>query len=93
MKTDEGLKLQVMQVVSFQIKNRQTIERSQSVRVYLGDVVVTQLQHLNRHTGTNFVQRIIFKIMRGDVHMSDLHSIYTLNYYYHSFYTGQNVLY
>lgn len=60
MKTDEGLKLQVMQVVSFQIKNRQTIERSQSVRVYLGDVVVTQLQHLNRHTGTNFVHRELF---------------------------------
>lgn len=50
MKADEGFKLEMMQAVSLQSKNRQAVERSQSVTLYLGDVVVTQLQHLDRQT-------------------------------------------
>ena len=50
MKADEGFKLEVIQVVSFQIENCQTIERSQSIGVYLGDVVVAQLEHLDKQT-------------------------------------------
>lgn len=48
---DEGFKLEVMQVVPLQRENGQTIERSQSIAVNLRDVVVTQLQHLDRQTG------------------------------------------
>lgn len=51
MKADEGLKLEVVQIVSVQSKDCQTVERSQSIIVYLRDVVVTQLEDLNRQTG------------------------------------------
>lgn len=51
MKADEGLKLEVVQVVSVQSEDRKAVERSQSVAVYLRDVVVTQLENLNRQTG------------------------------------------
>lgn len=48
---DEGFKFEVMQVVSLQIKDCQTVERSQSIAVDLRDVVVTQLEHLDRQAG------------------------------------------
>lgn len=46
MKADEGLKLEVMQIVSIQSENCQAVERSQSLAVNLGDVVVTKLENL-----------------------------------------------
>lgn len=48
MQADEGFKLEVMQVVSLQDEYCQTVERSQSITVNLRDVVVTQLEHLDR---------------------------------------------
>lgn len=50
MQADEGFKLEVMQVVSLQSENCQAVERSQSFTVYLRDVVLTQLEHLDRQT-------------------------------------------
>lgn len=56
---DEGLKLEVLQVVSLQSENRQAVEGSQGLSVYLADVVVAQLQHLygrrvsHVHSNTN----------------------------------------
>lgn len=40
---DEGLKLEVLQVVSLQSEHRQAVEGSQGLSVYLADVVVAQL--------------------------------------------------
>lgn len=51
MQADEGFKLEVMQVVSLQNENCQTVKRSQSITVNLRDVVVTQLEHLDKQTG------------------------------------------
>lgn len=51
MKADEGLKLEVMQVVSIQSENCQAVKGSQSLTVNLGDVVVTQLENLYRWMG------------------------------------------
>lgn len=50
MKADEGLKFEVMQVVSLQIKNSQAVQRCQGISIYLRDVVVAQLEYLGRQT-------------------------------------------
>ena len=50
MKADEGLKLEATQVVSLQSEDCQAVERGQSIIIYGRDVVVAQLEHLERQT-------------------------------------------
>lgn len=50
LKADEGLELEMMQVVSLQSEDGQAVQRSKSLAVYPGDVVVTQIEHLCRRT-------------------------------------------
>lgn len=45
---DESLKLEVLQAVSIQSEHCQAVQRSQSLTVYLADVVVAQLKHLRK---------------------------------------------
>lgn len=45
---DEGLKLEVLQVVSIQSEHCQAVEWSQSLSFYQADVVVAQLKHLHK---------------------------------------------
>lgn len=52
MQADQGFELEVMHVVSLQGENCQAVERSQSVGLYPGDVVVAQLEDLHRRTMT-----------------------------------------
>lgn len=50
LEADEGLELEVMQVVSLQSEDGQAVQRSESLAVYPGDVVVAQIEHLCRRT-------------------------------------------
>lgn len=45
---DEGLKLEVLQVVPIQSEHGQAVQRSQSLSVYLADIVVAQLKNLHK---------------------------------------------
>lgn len=49
--TEEGFEFEMMQVVPIQRQEGQAVERSQSLRVDLGNVVAAQLEHLRGHTG------------------------------------------
>lgn len=46
MEAYEGLKLEVLQLVSIQGEHGQAVQRRQRLGVYLADVVAAQLKHL-----------------------------------------------
>lgn len=85
MKADQSFKLEMMQVVSFQIENCQAIERSQSISVYMRDVVVAHLQYLKGQMDIQEIRqtgRLILTVQQASI----VHQIFSTQKYWNDWF-------